>query len=236
MKNLIEVILCGSSGRMGREIISAVSDRNDFVISSGVDVVRNECCCFDTYETIFDVERPADVIIDFSSNTSLDMLLEYGVREHIPIVLCTTGYSREQVEKIRMTSSKIPIFYSSNMSLGVNLLIELSKIATKVLGTASDICIIEKHHKYKKDSPSGTALMLDEAIRSVKDKKVDINSVRAGNIVGEHEVLFVSNNEIVTLKHSAASKEIFANGALNAAKFLLDKENGLYDMNCLLFS
>lgn len=236
MKNLIEVILCGSSGRMGRELVNVVSNRNDFAIVAGVDVLKSECCCFDTYETIFDVKRVADVVIDFSSNTSLEMLLEYGVNEHVPLVLCTTGYSIDQIEKIRLASNKVPIFYSRNMSLGVNLLIALSQTAAKVFGTTSDICIIEKHHKYKKDSPSGTALMIEEAIKSVKDKKIDISSIRAGNIVGEHEVIFASNNETVTLKHFAASKEIFANGALNAAKFLIDKDNGLYDMNCMLFS
>ncbi|MBP3704536.1 MAG: 4-hydroxy-tetrahydrodipicolinate reductase [Clostridia bacterium] len=249
---MTRIILCGCFGKMGRVITQLVSQRSDCEIVAGVDLCAGTAE-FPIYTKIDAVSEAADVIIDFTSPDLLTDILGYSA-EHggIPAILCTTGYSAEQVAALKAASASQPIFYSRNMSLGINLLIELSKKAAKVLGDGFDIEIIEKHHNQKVDAPSGTALMLADAIASVRDteseytydrhaqrkkretKEIGLHAVRGGTIVGEHEVIFAGNHEVITLSHSAQSKELFATGAVNAAVYMTGKPAGLYDMSDLI--
>ena len=195
----------------------------------------------------------ADAVVDFSSPSALDGLLSYGISNNIPLVLCTTGYTPEQIEAIAKASGQVPIFRSGNMSLGINLLADLVRRACAVLGSAYDVEIVERHHRRKVDAPSGTALMLANAASSALSKDPDyvferhsrrqprnaqeigISSVRGGTIVGEHEVIFAGLDEVIELKHTAASRDVFAVGAIKAAKFIVCVEQpGLYDMNDVL--
>ena len=200
----------------------------------------------------FDLPEKPDVIIDFSHPSALDDLLSYCTMNGVPVVVATTGYTDEQIAKIKKTSEQIPVFFTFNMSLGINLLVELGKRAVNVLGGQFDIEIVEKHHNLKKDAPSGTAIMIAEALNSELGNKyhyvydrhsvrkpreateIGIHSIRGGTIVGEHDIIFAGHDEVITLSHSAASKEVFANGSINAAIFLSKKENGLFDMSDLL--
>ena len=171
---------------------------------------------------------------------------------NVPLVAATTGYSKEEIEEIKKASTQVPIFFTFNMSLGINLLVELGKKAVNVLGNSFDIEIVEKHHNLKKDAPSGTAIMIAEALNNELDNKmtyvydrhnvrrarqsneIGMHAIRGGTIVGEHDIIFAGHDEVITLSHSAASKEVFAAGSINAAVFLAGKENGLYDMSDLL--
>ena len=249
---MTRIILCGCFGKMGRVITQLVSQRSDCEIVAGVDLCA-ATADFPTYTKMDAVTEAADVIIDFTCPDLLTDILGYAA-EHggIPAVLCTTGYSAEQVAALKAASATQPVFYSRNMSLGINLLIELSRKAAKVLGDDFDIEIIEKHHNQKVDAPSGTALMLADAIASVRDieseytydrhaqrkkretKEIGLHAVRGGTIVGEHEVIFAGNHEVITLSHSAQSKELFATGAVNAAVYMTGKPAGLYDMSDLI--
>ena len=238
---------------MGRVIQQLVAERTDCTIAAGVDLFSDSTAAFPAYTNIADVQEEADVIIDFSHPSLLTPILSYAAQKGgIPAVLCTTGYSAEQVEALKTAAQAQPVFYSRNMSLGINLLIELSKKAAKVLGDQFDIEIIEKHHNQKIDAPSGTALMLADAIASVRDgetqyvydrhaqrkkrekSEIGLHAVRGGTIVGEHEVLFAGNHEVITLSHSAQSKELFATGAVNAAVYMCGKGPGLYDMSDMI--
>lgn len=238
---------------MGRVIQQLVAERTDCTIAAGVDLFADSAAAFPAYTNIADVQEEADVIIDFSHPSLLTPILSYAAQKGgIPAVLCTTGYSAEQVEALKTAAQTLPVFYSRNMSLGINLLIELSKKAAKVLGDQFDIEIIEKHHNQKIDAPSGTALMLADAIASVRDgetqyvydrhaqrkkrekSEIGLHAVRGGTIVGEHEVVFAGNHEVITLSHSAQSKELFATGAVNAAVYMCGKGPGLYDMSDMI--
>lgn len=238
---------------MGRVIQQLVAERTDCTIAAGVDLFADSAAAFPAYTNIADVQEEADVIIDFSHPSLLTPILSYAAQKGgIPAVLCTTGYSAEQVEALKTAAQTQPVFYSRNMSLGINLLIELSKKAAKVLGNQFDIEIIEKHHNQKIDAPSGTALMLADAIASVRDgetqyvydrhaqrkkrekSEIGLHAVRGGTIVGEHEVVFAGNHEVITLSHSAQSKELFATGAVNAAVYMCGKGPGLYDMSDMI--
>ena len=238
---------------MGRVIQHLVAGRTDCTIAAGVDLFADSTAAFPAYTNIADVQEEADVIIDFSRPSLLTPILSYAAQKGgIPAVLCTTGYSAEQVEALKTAAQTLPVFYSRNMSLGINLLIELSKKAAKVLGDQFDIEIIEKHHNQKIDAPSGTALMLADAIASVRDgetqyvydrhaqrkkrekSEIGLHAVRGGTIVGEHEVVFAGNHEVITLSHSAQSKELFATGAVNAAVYMCGKGPGLYDMSDMI--
>lgn len=238
---------------MGRVIQQLVAGRTDCTIAAGVDLFADSAAAFPAYTNIADVQEEADVIIDFSHPSLLTPILSYAAQKGgIPAVLCTTGYSAEQVEALKTAAQTLPVFYSRNMSLGINLLIELSKKAAKVLGDQFDIEIIEKHHNQKIDAPSGTALMLADAIASVRDgetqyvydrhaqrkkrekSEIGLHAVRGGTIVGEHEVVFAGNHEVITLSHSAQSKELFATGAVNAAVYMCGKGPGLYDMSDMI--
>lgn len=238
---------------MGRVIQQLVAERTDCTIAAGVDLFADSAAAFPAYTNIADVQEEADVIIDFSHPSLLTPILSYAAQKGgIPAVLCTTGYSAEQVEALKTAAQTQPVFYSRNMSLGINLLIELSKKAAKVLGDQFDIEIIEKHHNQKIDAPSGTALMLADAIASVRDgetqyvydrhaqrkkrekSEIGLHAVRGGTIVGEHEVVFAGNHEVITLSHSAQSKELFATGAVNASVYMCGKGPGLYDMSDMI--
>ena len=238
---------------MGRVIQQLVAERTDCTIAAGVDLFADSAAAFPAYTNIADVQEEADVIIDFSQPSLLTPILSYAAQKGgIPAVLCTNGYSAEQVEALKTAAQTQPVFYSRNMSLGINLLIELSKKAAKVLGDQFDIEIIEKHHNQKIDAPSGTALMLADAIASVRDgetqyvydrhaqrkkrekSEIGLHAVRGGTIVGEHEVVFAGNHEVITLSHSAQSKELFATGAVNAAVYMCGKGPGLYDMSDMI--
>ncbi len=249
---MTKIILCGACGKMGAAIIAAVDNRSDCEITAGVDIVKKSDMPFPIYTSFSQIAESADVIIDFSNPACLDDMLSYSIEKKLPAVICTTGYSSGQVSKIKEASKSIAVFYSGNMSLGINLLIELSQKAAKVFGEDFDIEIIEKHHNQKLDAPSGTALMIADAIsksakndaqyvydrhayRKKRDKReIGIHAVRGGNIVGEHEVLFAGTDELFTISHSARSKSVFAVGAVNAAVFLNGKLPRMYDMGDLL--
>ncbi len=250
---MVDIILCGCGGKMGAAVQTAVKDRENCRIVAGIDITGQPQPDFPVYTAPEAVQETAQVIIDFSHPTALEPILDY-CRNHpgTAAVLCTTGYSKEQVERIQEESKLLPLFYSRNMSLGINLLIELSKKAEAVLGDSFDVEIVEMHHNQKLDAPSGTALMLADAINGVRQKQmkytydrhsqrkkrekneIGLHSVRGGTIVGEHQVIFSGLHEVLTLSHSAQSKELFASGAVNAAIFMNGKEAGLYDMSDLI--
>ena len=246
---MTDIILCGANGRMGKFITEAVSKRDDMRIVAGVDLNTESAAGFPVFATINEVLVPADVIVDFSNPALLDSILDYVKEKNIPAVLATTGYSAEATAKIKKAAELSPIFFTFNMSLGVNLLVSLSKKAAEVLGDNFDVEIVEKHHNQKLDAPSGTAVMLANAINEVygnemtyefdrhskrekrPQKQIGIHSIRGGNIVGEHDVIFAGHDEVITLSHHASSREVFALGAVKAALFMKGKAPGLYDMN-----
>ncbi len=248
---MTKIILSGCFGRMGKTLQEMISLNNDLEVVAGVDIALQNAA-FPVYQNILSVTEKADVIIDFSNPSSLDALLTFAQKENTPLVLATTGYNEEQIEKIKKVAKNIPIFFSFNMSLGVNLIIGLAKKATEILGDGFDIEIIEKHHNQKVDAPSGTAIMLANAIDEVKGNaiyeydrhskrqkrsknEIGIHSVRGGTIVGEHEVIFAGEDEIVSIKHLATSRKIFATGALKAAIYLSKvKTPAIYNMNNLI--
>lgn len=248
---MINVLLCGSGGKMGAFVAEAVKGEADMQIVGGVDIVNNGQE-FPVFSSFSKVNVKADIIIDFSSPAVLDDLLEYAIKNKLPAVLATTGYSDTELEKIHSAAKEIPIFFTFNMSIGVNLICSLAKKAAEILGNSFDIEIVEKHHNQKVDAPSGTAIMLANAVNSVFDNtksyeydrhskrqrrsenEIGIHSVRGGTIVGEHDVIFAGHDEVVTISHSAYSKEVFARGAVKAAGFLYGKESGIYDMNSIM--
>ena len=248
---MLKVILSGCSGKMGGVITELVENDKDAQIVAGVDPFFKEGLKYPVYPNFNDLPN-ADVIIDFSHPAALDNILAYAIKNNVAFVAATTGYTDEQIAKIKDAAKKIPVFFTFNMSLGINLLTALVQRAAAILGDGFDIEIIEKHHNQKIDAPSGTAIMLANAINETLDNKmiyeydrhskrekrgnneIGIHSVRGGTIVGEHEVIFAGNNEVLTLTHQAFSKNVFAVGAVRAAKFLKGKPAGLYDMNNLI--
>lgn len=248
---MTKIILCGANGKMGYVIQSVVAGRDDCEIVAGVDI-NTESTGFPVYSTFGEIKETADVIIDFSNPALLDSMLAFSEDKKIPVVIATTGYDDKQKKQIEKASEKCAVFFTYNMSMGINLLANLAKKATEVLGSDFDIEIVEKHHNQKIDAPSGTALMLADAIceeidepvkyeydrHSKREKRtkneIGMHSVRGGTIVGEHEIIFAGRDEIITLSHSARSKEIFAVGAVNAAVFMAGKSNGLYSMKDMI--
>lgn len=246
------IILTGACGKMGKVIQSVVANRDNCEIVAGVDRFNDGSAPFPVYEKLSEVNEKADVIIDFSNPSLLDDLLDYAIKTNTALVIATTGFDECQKKKISNASEKCPIFFTYNMSLGINLLASLAKKAVAVLGNDFDIEIIEQHHNQKIDAPSGTALMLADAIseefekpmryeydrHSKREKRtkdeIGIHSIRGGTIVGEHSILFAGRDENITLSHSARSKEVFAVGAVNAALFMKDKAPGMYDMGELV--
>lgn len=244
---MTDIILCGANGKMGKVIRDIVAKRDDCRIAAGIDL-NTVSDSFPIYSSFDEIKEDADVIIDFSNPALLNDLLDFAVKKSMPVVIATTGYDESQKKQIEEASRKTSVFFTYNMSLGINLLANLAKKAVQVLGDAFDIEIIEKHHNQKIDAPSGTALMLADAIceelnkpmkyeydrHSKREKRtkneIGMHAVRGGTIVGEHEIMFAGRDEIITLYHSARSKEVFAVGAVNAALFLKDKPAGMYSM------
>ena len=249
---MTNIILCGCGGRMGKAIVAAA--KNDCTIVAGVDINASDLSAvsnFPVYEKISDFPGKADVIIDFSHHSAISSLIDYAKSTKTPLVIATTGHTEEELALIESASKDIAVFRSGNFSLGINLLISLAKQAAKTLGMDFDVEIVEKHHNKKLDAPSGTAIMIADAIAGEREeseyvydrhsvrkaretKEIGIHSVRGGTIVGEHEAIFAGENEIVTISHSAASREIFATGALRAAVYLSKKETGLYNMTDMI--
>ena len=247
---MVRVIMHGCNGEMGRVITKIIEDDPEAEIVAGIDKYTGIQNTYPVFDSIEKCDVQADVIIDFSNAAAVDGLLDYCVEKQIPVVLCTTGLSEEQLQKMEGASAKTAVLKSANMSLGVNLLMKLLKDATKVLAPAGfDIEIVEKHHNQKVDAPSGTALALADSInesleqeytynfdRSKERKKREKNeigvvAVRGGTIVGEHEVIYAGTDEVIEFKHTAYSKAIFGKGAVEAAKFLAGKPVGRYDMS-----
>ena len=246
---MIKILMHGCNGKMGRMITELVKNDDGAVIAAGVDTYTGIANDYPVYESIDQCDTDMDVVIDFSNAGAVDALLDYCAEKKIPVVLCTTGLSEEQLEKVRETSEKTAVLKSANMSMGINLLLKLLKDAAKVLGNAGyDIELVERHHNQKLDAPSGTALALADSInealngeyhyvydrsqvRQKRDaKEIGISAVRGGTIVGDHEVIFAGTDEVIEFRHSAYSRNVFAKGAVEAAKFLAGKETGMYDM------
>lgn len=249
---MTKIILHGCNGTMGQVITNVIKSEEEIEIVAGVDLFDNKNNEYPVFTALQDCQIEADVIIDFASAKATNTLLDYAIQRKLPIVLCSTGLSEEQLQKVDQVSKEIAILKSANMSLGINILLNLVAQAAKVLATEGfDIEIVEKHHNQKLDAPSGTALTLVSSIneamnnsyeyiydrserRQKREKKeIGISSVRGGSIVGEHEIIFAGKDEVITLKHSAYSKAIFAKGAVSAAKFLKGKQPGKYDMSNL---
>ena len=249
---MTQVAVCGACGKMGRVIADVIAGRDDCKIICGIDKVGESYADFPIVENINDMDKKPDVIIDFSHPSVLDDLLGYCLSNGVAVVIATTGYNEDQIAKIHKASEQIPVFFTFNMSLGINLLADLAKKATKLLGGQYDIEIVEKHHNQKIDAPSGTAIMLADAINEELDNKytyvydrhsvrakrskteIGMHSIRGGTIVGEHEIIYAGRDEVITLKHEAHSKSVFAVGSVNAAVFMCKKPAGLYAMSDLL--
>ena len=247
---MLKVIINGYSGAMGKVLTKCVMEDNELelVCASSKDLLED--VPFKTYTKMSDIKENADIIIDFSHHSAINNVLDYATKTKTPLVIATTGFNDDELEKIQDASTIIPIFHSSNMSLGVNVLVKLVKEAAKSLN-GFDIEIIEKHHNKKLDSPSGTAVMIANGIKEVlnnsefiygrygrsekrSSNEVGIHAIRGGTIVGEHTTIFAGHDEIVEIKHTAQSKDIFAKGAIAAAKFLVNKQAGYYNMNDML--
>ena len=247
---MVKIIMHGCNGHMGQVISDIVEKDPDAEIVAGIDIADQGKNSYPVFTDIDACQVEADAIIDFSSAKATDKLLEYSAARQIPVVLCSTGLSQEQLAKVEETSRKVAVLKSANMSLGINTLLKLVQDAARVLAAAGfDMEIVEKHHRLKLDAPSGTALALadsiDEAMdnqyhyvydRSQKrekrdDKEIGISAVRGGTIVGEHEIIFAGQDEVIEFKHTAYSKAIFGKGAVEAAKFLAGKPAGRYDMS-----
>lgn len=250
---MIKIVINGFLGQMGQTIGKQILNRDDMELVGGIDKnadsYKGET---KVYKNISDFSDSCNVIIDFSNPTSLDDLLNYAKSNNIALVIGTTGYGENEIQKLEEASKQIPIFYSANMSLGINLLLSLVSKAADVLGDDFDIEIIEKHHNKKIDAPSGTAYMIANKINEVFDnnkvytfgrntktnrrapKEIGIHAVRGGTIVGEHSILFAGLDENLEIKHSASSKNVFAKGALVAAKFIVLKDKGLFNMDDII--
>lgn len=250
---MINILLSGCNGKMGQVITRLSENFSGLKIVAGFDINDNIQNPYPVFTSPAACNVKADVIIDFSNPKAFSSLIEYAQEKRLPLVLCTTGLSTEQITVLKTSVAvRIPVFYSANMSLGVNLLIDLVKKAVKVLEGQFDIEIVEKHHNQKIDAPSGTALAIADAINDSLDEKceymydrhsrrkkrgkqeIGIHAVRGGTIVGDHSVIFAGNDEIIEINHTALSKEIFAVGALKASLFLASKKPGLYSMSELI--
>ena len=249
---MMKIALVGINGKMGQVICRLLDTNEDAKVVCGIDINTEMKNGVPVYKSLVETKEEIDVIIDFSHPSSLEATLQYATENKTALVLATTGLSSEQIKSVNAAAEKTALFFSANMSLGVNLLIELAKKATALLEGSFDIEIIEKHHNQKIDAPSGTALAIADAINetcnnpneyvydrhSVRKKRsrseIGIHSLRGGTIVGEHSVIFAGNDEIIELKHTATSKEIFAVGAIKAAMFLNGKKAGLYNMDMLV--
>lgn len=249
---MIKIIMNGCNGKMGQVITRLVEEDEDAEIVCGVDINTDMKNSYPVVKSIDEFDGEADMVIDFSHPSCLTSVLNYCRRNNKPVILATTGFTAEQKVEFTEAAKEIPVFFSANMSLGINLLISLAKQAAKLLEGNFDIEIVERHHNRKIDAPSGTALAIADAIdeslsypaeyvfdrhsvrRRRKPTEIGISAVRGGTIVGDHEVIFAGNDEVIELSHHAASKEVFAVGAIKAAKFMKDKPAGMYNMNQLV--
>ena len=246
----MKILICGVGGRMGREVakLSIEGFRGASAVA-GYDILPVDTREFPTYTDWNAVEGNIDCIIDFSHHSATAAMLKFAASKNIAVVLATTGHTEEEREEIVAASKQIPVFHSANMSLGVALLVEFAKMTAKTFPDA-DIEIIEKHHNRKLDAPSGTALLLANAIREVRERarlifgrsgqakreadEIGVHAIRMGNIIGEHEVIVGTDTQTLTLKHEAHSRALFAEGAIAAAEFLCGKPAGLYDMKSMI--
>ena len=240
----------GCNGHMGKVISELVAKDDAIEIVAGIDLNTEEKFGYPVFANIMDCDVEADAIIDFSVAVAVDALLDFVKEKGIPVVLCTTGLSDEQLAKVEEVSKDVAVLKSANMSLGINTLMKLLKMATEVLADRGyDIEIVEKHHNQKLDAPSGTALALADIINETKDNRyeyvfdrsqkrekradneIGISAVRGGTIVGQHDVIYAGTDEVIEIQHTAYSKAVFAKGAIDAAKFLAGKGPGMYDMS-----
>ena len=246
---MIKIILNGCNGRMGQVISAMAAEDPELEIAAGVDMFDEGKNPYPVFSDITQCDVSADVIIDFSSPKAFDALMDYCIEKELPVVVCTTGLSDDQLSRLEEASRQVAVLKSANMSLGINLLIKLLKEAASVLAPAGfDVEIVEKHHNRKKDAPSGTAIALADSINEAlggehdyvydrsgryearSPREIGISAVRGGTIVGEHEVIFAGTDEVIEFKHTAYSRAIFAKGALQAARFLAGKAPGYYGM------
>lgn len=247
---MIRLIMHGCNGHMGQVISNLVREDAGAEIVAGIDLSDCRDNGYPVFTNIYDCDVEADAMIDFSSYKAVDSVLDYCVQKKLPLVLCTTGLTPEQLEKVQASSEETAILRSANMSLGINTLLKLIQDAAKVLAAAGfDMEIVEKHHKLKCDAPSGTALALADSLNEAMDqqyhyvydrsqkhekrdaKEIGISAIRGGTIVGEHDVIFAGPDEVITLSHTAYSKGVFGKGAVEAAKFLAGKAPGMYNMS-----
>lgn len=248
----MNILLHGCNGRMGQVLTRIISQTEDVKVICGVDISYDRFFnLYPVYKSLNDIKEAVDVLIDFSNHTCLSSIIEFGLRTKTPLVICTTGLTPEEKNMMYQASEKTAILNSSNMSIGINLIDSLVKQAAKSLKDEFDIEIIEKHHNMKLDSPSGTAIMLADSIKEELEdveyiygrhsksekrekKQIGLHAIRGGSIVGEHEVIFAGSGEVIEIKHSAISRDVFAYGALRAAKFMLGKTDGFYSMKDVL--
>ncbi len=250
---MIKILLSGCNGRMGRAISDICLKNPETEIVAGFDAYTERLGGYPVYDDFSSISEDCDVVVDFSNTKVLPALLKYCTENKKPAVICTTGFSDEELAEIDKASKIVPIFRSGNMSLGINVLMMLAKNAAKILGENFDVEIVERHHNQKLDAPSGTAVMIAESLESalpyqaervydrheVRAKRayneIGIHSIRGGTIVGEHEVIFAGRDEIIEIKHTALSREVFAVGAVRAAMFLAGcKRAGKYSMEDLV--
>ena len=245
---MVKILLVGCNGKMGRMISTVVGNFSTLTIAAGVDKNTSMTFNYPVYESILKCEKDIDVILDFSRPDSLEEISTFAIKNNKPVIFCTTGYSIDQVAMIKALQEYIPVFFSANMSIGVNVINNVLKNLSNMLYKDFDIEIIEKHHNQKVDAPSGTALLLANTIKnSIEEetllihgregiskrhhKEIGIHAIRGGNIIGDHEVIFAGQGEVIEIKHSAISREVFAVGALKACSFIYGKEKGLYSLD-----
>ena len=248
---MIKVLVSGASGAMGQVLIDLIRKNDDFKVSAGFSKDEISYEDFKIYDNLEKIQEKSDVIIDFSSKDSLNPLLTYATKNKIPLVLASTGYDEKDLENIKKASEKIPIIQTGNYSLGVNVMVYVSKILANLL-EGFDIEIIGAHHNKKKDAPSGTANMIFDAINQARGgnlekiygrsgftenkdpNEVGIHALRAGSINGDHEIIFAGQDEVIKLSHHAQSKKIFALGSLKAAKYIIKEKKGIIDIKDVL--
>ena len=245
---MIKILLVGCNGKMGTMISTVAQNSTTLTIAAGFDSKTEGNFNYPVYDSISNVKEHVDVVLDFSRPAAFDSISKFVLDRKIPVVFCTTGYSREQLRSIDELSSQIPVFHSANMSIGINIVNNILKTISNTLYKDFDIEIIEKHHNQKVDAPSGTALLLANTIKdSISEetefnygregiakrdhKEIGIHAIRGGNIIGDHEVIFAGKGEVIEIKHSAISREVFAVGALKACEYIYGKAPGMYSMD-----
>ena len=247
----MKVLINGINGKMGQEVVNVLDGDKDFLLVGGVDKENTGMYTYPVYTSTSEIEEKPDVIIDFSVPVATLNILQYAKENHVPIVIATTGFTDKQIEEIEEYSKYLPIFKSANMSYDINLMAKIVANLAKALPD-TDIEIVETHHNRKIDSPSGTALFLADNINEARDNRmvyefdrhnkhekrnkfeIGFSSIRGGNIVGEHTVKFFGENETLEMTHTCYSRTVFANGAIMAAKYIVNQDNGMYDMNDLI--